>query len=461
MAYSRGWFFLSLWSGLSLVLLVLFGYKMFSVNGDSTIFLPGKTSYGHYQIELACSVCHTGSFTNRDEMQQACMNCHKAELDMANDSHPKSKFTDPRNADRVAKLDARYCVTCHVEHRAEITRAMGLTLPNDVCFHCHRDIGKDRITHAGLGFDTCASAGCHNFHDNRALYEDFLLKHATDNEETKPGATVLGRNLLNSLQQDSSYPHATFPIKTLSRKQADAPAEYLQNREDLSGDWLTTAHAEAGVNCSACHRFDLRSAWVDKPDHSICKTCHAEETEGFLGGKHGMRLAQGLPPMMPAMARSKMNIDAAHKELTCNSCHPAHRFDTEFAAVEACISCHDDEHTLAYESSPHYTLWRKEINGNGKKDSGVSCASCHLPRIESHKNGISKTLVQHNQNDTLRPNEKMIRSSCIYCHSLTFSIDALADADLVRSNFSGKPGQNIRSIDMAVENFRRDQERRN
>ena len=29
-----------------------------------------------------------------------------------------------------------------------------------------------------MGFETCASAGCHNFHDNRALYEDFLIKHA-------------------------------------------------------------------------------------------------------------------------------------------------------------------------------------------------------------------------------------------------------------------------------------------
>ena len=38
----------------------------------------------------------------------------------------------------------RYCVTCHREHRPGITRAMGVTMPDDYCFHCHQDIAKDR-----------------------------------------------------------------------------------------------------------------------------------------------------------------------------------------------------------------------------------------------------------------------------------------------------------------------------
>ena len=76
-------------------------------------------------------------------------------LKAENDSHPLSKFTDPRNADRIDGLDARYCVTCHQEHRPGITRAMGVTLPDDYCFHCHHDIAKDRPSHAGLKFTTC------------------------------------------------------------------------------------------------------------------------------------------------------------------------------------------------------------------------------------------------------------------------------------------------------------------
>ena len=52
----------------------------------------------------------------------------------------------------------------------------------DFCVACHsegdQDVRWDRPSHADLAFDTCASAGCHNYHDNRALYEDFLVEHA-------------------------------------------------------------------------------------------------------------------------------------------------------------------------------------------------------------------------------------------------------------------------------------------
>jgi hypothetical protein len=66
------------------------------------LLLPGATSHGHYQIELACESCHNDPFGGEQVLQKACMNCHGAELKEADDSHPKSKFTDPRNADRIA-----------------------------------------------------------------------------------------------------------------------------------------------------------------------------------------------------------------------------------------------------------------------------------------------------------------------------------------------------------------------
>ena len=92
---------------------------------------------------------------------------------------PKGLDWDPRNAERVAILDGRYCVTCHAEHRPERTGTMGLSLPGDYCYHCHEDVASERPTHVGLAFDSCASSGCHNFHDNRALYEDFLVQHGS------------------------------------------------------------------------------------------------------------------------------------------------------------------------------------------------------------------------------------------------------------------------------------------
>jgi hypothetical protein len=57
--------------------------------------------------------------------------------------------------------------------------------------------------------------------------------------------------------------------------------------------------------------------------------------------------------------------------------------------------------------------------------------------------------VTHNQNDNLRPNEKMVRGVCGHCHGLPFTLDALADPALVAGNFKGRPSVHIESIEWA------------
>jgi predicted CXXCH cytochrome family protein len=70
------------------------------------------------------------------------------------------------------------CITCHREHKPEITHAMDVTLPDDFCLYCHEDIGKEQASHKPFNFQSCATSGCHNYHDNTALYEDFLSSTA-------------------------------------------------------------------------------------------------------------------------------------------------------------------------------------------------------------------------------------------------------------------------------------------
>jgi cytochrome c553 len=79
-----------------------------ATSGTRALLLPGATTAGHYQIELSCQSCHTpfGGVPN-----DACLRCHDDELAAADDSHPRSKFTDPRNAELVVKLDATRCAT--------------------------------------------------------------------------------------------------------------------------------------------------------------------------------------------------------------------------------------------------------------------------------------------------------------------------------------------------------------
>jgi hypothetical protein len=433
--------------------------------------LIGTTTGGHHQIELACDACHTRPFGGGPVLQSACLACHAEELKQAKDTHPAKKFADPRNADRLEKLDATQCVTCHREHKPEVTSAMGVTLPTDYCALCHSDVGKERPSHAGLAFDTCASSGCHRFHDNRALYEDFLVKHARE-PELKPSPVAKLRLAVNE---------PTEPRKPLTRADADAPADKLAEAA-IVDDWLATAHAEAGVNCSGCHAPAPKEgtqgsarAWIARPDHTVCAACHTHQVATFTQGKHGMRLAAGLlssraglwglfsdrplSPMRPELARLPMSKAAHGHDLGCSSCHGAHRFDISGGSqVEACLGCHTDGHSTAHLGSPHHKLWQAERGGTAPKGSGVSCATCHMPRMwVEDESGLDRVVVNHNQSYSLRPNEKMVRSVCADCHGLRFTLDSLADRALIERNFSGRSAVGIPSIDWALKRL---QERR-
>ncbi|MFK7978277.1 MAG: hypothetical protein AB8C02_19235 [Halioglobus sp.] len=424
---------------------------------DKTVFLPGATTSGHHQIEMVCTACHTGPYADRDALQEACEGCHLENLKAAKDDHPKSKFTDPRNADRIAVLDARYCVTCHVEHRPDITHAMGVTIPEDTCFLCHSDIAQERSSHDGMAFDTCTDSGCHNFHDNTALYEDFLIKHL-DKEPILFGQSALPGNLREIAEQLPDYPLDAHPLQQANLEEQRMPADIDPSSAEVV-DWLASSHRHAGVGCVACHESieetGGEAAWIEKPTHTVCASCHTGEVAGFLEGKHGMRLdverlGRELDALRPAMAMRPMKSAAHEREVNCQSCHSAHQYDTRTAVVESCLGCHNDEHSLAYKDSSHYALWQRELSGELQPGEGVTCASCHMPRIEKdyYWGTFVHNQVQHNQSATLQPNEKMLRPVCMECHGLEFAMDALADTDLINRNFAGKPAVHVQSMDL-------------
>jgi hypothetical protein len=388
------------------------------------IYLPGPTTAGHHQIELECGACHTRAFSDRESFQEACVRCHADELEAADDSHPERKFTDPRNADRVARLDARYCVTCHREHRPEITSSMGLSLPADYCYRCHQTVAEERPSHAGMAFETCAAAGCHNFHDNRALYEDFLVRHLDDAPQLSPQ-----RNPARSARESRG---------PLLGKDADAHSSLKRTQAALE-QWEASAHARGGVNCSGCHGgAAAEPAWRDAVSSERCGTCHEAEKTAFDRSRHGMKAANGLGAMRVGDARLAMQPSARDRIVGCTSCHGEHGFDTRRAAVDACLECHADSHSRAYRSSRHAALWAQDPSG----ESGASCATCHLPRLREGE----RVHVHHNQNDTLRPNEKMARPVCMSCHGLDFTLAALADTALIERNFAGAPAARSPSV---------------
>ena len=254
---------------------VYWGQQLF-FQPAKAVFLPGKTTSAHHQIELACGTCHQSPFGGGEVLQNACVGCHGAELKAAHDSHPKTKFTDPRNADRVEILDARFCTTCHREHQPDITRPMAVTMPVDYCFGCHQKVAEDRPSHKGMAFDTCASAGCHNYHDNRALYEDFLLAHANE-PDIKPVAVIPAMQNFVMAPAASAKP---VPVP-------DYPQASLQ-ADQATTEWHQSGHAHGDVNCSGCH--GKGPDFHARPDPLVCIDCHKPEARGFLSGKHGADL---------------------------------------------------------------------------------------------------------------------------------------------------------------------------
>ncbi len=422
------------------------------LSGDKTHFLSGDTTHGHYQFEVECNACHIGPFAGEDAMQTACESCHAKELEKINDSHPKSVFVDPRNTELLAQLDARYCITCHREHKPEITRDYGVTLADDFCFHCHQDIAEERPSHQEMGFQDCTSSGCHNFHDNTMLYEKFLIKHINQKDllpsPTIPAPTGMKQWLKKNkkklpletaepdLQENLLAIELYYQQQTASNSSSDTKDTEEHN---ATKDWQVSIHAKVGANCSSCHldenqREKLHPGF-ETPEQQ-CADCHQKQQASFMQGKHGMRHALELSPMTTAQSRLNVNTTNA-KMLSCTSCHNPHSLDVKVAAVDSCLACHQDEHSKNYKQSAHFELWQKELAGEVEAGAGVSCASCHLPRIKRGK----KVTVNHNQNFNLRPNSKMLRKVCMSCHGLRFSLSSLADQELVNNNFSGSPSE--------------------
>ena len=249
----------TLWLTALLITLLVGGYLTYALVADTPIamnaravFLPGNTTRGHYQIELACSACHKPF---QGTPQKACVNCHGAALKQAEDVHANHKFNDPRNAAMLLHINVLQCVTCHREHKPELVRGMGVTVPDDFCFSCHADIAKERPSHKDFDQKTCASAGCHNYHDEKALYEDFLSAHLHEPDIKQPALLA---------QHNLSEQHIAADRKNpLNESLQDAPALAQLPPAQLNA-WAVSAHGQGGINCSDCHQAKLAGGQTER-----------------------------------------------------------------------------------------------------------------------------------------------------------------------------------------------------
>lgn len=212
--------------------------------------------------------------------------------------------------------------------------------------------------------------------------------------------------------------------------------------------WQNSTHALNDINCSSCHQNSDTKEFVSHPTGETCKSCHEQAVDTFLLGKHGIRLQEGQSPLTPAMARLPMKAEARDTSMTCNSCHNVHSVETVQASTDACLTCHNDNHSLNYQNSRHAELFDADRQLPRPSENSVSCATCHLPRHEAQSGDSTIALVNHNNTYTLLPRDRMVQEVCMNCHGVEYSYNSIFDDELVEANFDRPPTQKMETFDL-------------
>ncbi|MEM9088232.1 MAG: cytochrome c3 family protein [Cyanobacteria bacterium P01_F01_bin.53] len=226
-----------------------------------------------------------------------------------------------------------------------------------------------------------------------------------------------------------------------------------QELQEINQQWETSAHALNDVNCASCHQNSETGAFEAIPTHESCQSCHEDAVDTFLFGKHGIRLLEEQTPLTPSMARLPMKHEAFDKQMNCNACHDVHTVNTVQASVDACLTCHNDNHSLNYKNSKH----AKDVFATLKENpelprpgaEAVTCATCHLPRTAQKKGDVSPLVkVNHNNTYNLKPADRMVGDVCMSCHGLEYSYNSIFDEELVEANFDRPPTLSHESFDL-------------
>ena len=220
-----------------------------------------------------------------------------------------------------------------------------------------------------------------------------------------------------------------------------ATAATQQEIDQITEAWETSSHALNDINCASCHQESETKAFVAEPSEESCRSCHENSVETFLLGKHGIRTLEGESPLTPAMAHIPMKQAAFDKQMSCNACHDVHTVNTVQASVDACLSCHNDTHSLNYENSKHAKAFLASQGTLPRPGAeSVTCATCHLQRTGTKKaDGTQVVRVNHNNTYNLKPRDRMAADVCMNCHGVEYSYNSIFDDDLVDANFDRPP----------------------
>ena len=184
-------------------------------------------------------------------------------------------------------------------------------------------------------------------------------------------------------------------------------------------DWQASLHSQNEITCEVCHGEDHTSAADARlamlPDESVCATCHEEQYNQFVRGKHNlgwtamnaMPITHLEPDILMEGGRGcggchNMGIktEAQKAELrakgyhyqnnSCDECHTRHAFAKKEALnPRACQQCHmgfDHPQWEMWSSSKHGTRYAAKLAGDLPAGAAApTCQHCHMSD-GSHEN---------------------------------------------------------------------------
>ncbi len=180
----------------------------------------------------------------------------------------------------------------------------------------------------------------------------------------------------------------------------------------IVSDWQASKHSQNGVDCSACHGDQHKSAQdvakVQIPTPKTCGNCHENRVQQFKKGKHAvawaamkamptahwqpMALIEGLKGC-GGCHKIGLKTDQEIKDLgmegaafglaSCDACHTRHTFSVQEARQpQACQTCHmgfDHPQWEMYSSSKHGVRYLLKQNKTLPETTAApTCQTCHM-----------------------------------------------------------------------------------
>ncbi len=177
-------------------------------------------------------------------------------------------------------------------------------------------------------------------------------------------------------------------------------------------DWKLSKHYQNDVDCSVCHGDEHTTmkdfAKAEIPTPETCATCHEEQVDQFMAGKHShawqaimamptihmqpwplIEGAKGCGSCHTIGVKTEKELEKLHKEgskfghASCDACHTRHTFSVKEAKQpQACQSCHmgfDHPQWEMYSGSKHGVRYLLKQNGVLPKETPApTCQDCHM-----------------------------------------------------------------------------------